>query len=203
LPPDGPEPSELDEALFGAVPDAGGARVQPRPSPAGEDAALDDALFGNEWPEPTVASRTLPTRASQRAAKARGWRIALAGFAVLLVLGIGGAGYAMLGTGDDTSSNAPKVEVRGTQVTSTTTSTTTTVAPTTVPIPAAPTVPTTPPTAPPTAPPTTPRTAPPTEPPTEPPTVPTTTPPTTEPPTTTVPPTTTTYRFVPPYTPFP
>ena len=131
MPPDGPERSELDDALFGAGPDAAGDRVQPRPSGSGDDVALDDALFGNEWPEPTVAARTLPTRAAQRAAKTREWRIGLGAVAVLLVLGIGGAAYAVLGGGDHT--NSPKVEVRGTSVTTVTTTvaTTTTVAPTT------------------------------------------------------------------------
>jgi len=197
MPPDGYEHSELDDALFGALPDAPADRVQPRPSGAGDDANLDAALFGDEALEPTAAFAAAPTRASRRAARTRGWRIALGAFAVLLVLGVGGAAYALLGTGNDTTSKSPKIEVRGTSVTTVTTTvaTTTTVAPTTVPVPAAPTVPpTAPPTPPRTVPQTVPQTEPPTEPTTVPATVPTTTPPTTEPPTT-VPPTTTTFKF--------
>lgn len=193
MPPGGSEPSELDDALFGAMPDAVGDRFEPRSATVGDDAALHAALFGDDGLEDgNLAPVAAPTRAARRERKTRVRRVALGVFAVLIVLGLGGAAYAVLGAGDETTPNSPKVEVRGTRATPATTTTATTLAPTTTAAPTTLPPPTAPPvTAPPTAPPTEPPTAPPTAPPTEPPTAPPTEPPTTIPEPTTTPPSTT------------
>jgi hypothetical protein len=193
--------SELDEALFsGTEPDS--TPTQPtRPQEAeAELSALDAELFGDDA-DPGVrrGGAAIPPE-PRRNGRAKRFGVGL--LVVILVLGLGGLAYAAFGgSDDDRPPRAPKVEVRGTEVTrttlrstttsSTSTSTTTTSSTTTTTAPpspsAAPVVeaepapePEPPATEPPPAAEPPPTAPPPTEPP---PTTPTTSPPTTAPPT--------------------
>ncbi|HEY3673297.1 MAG TPA: hypothetical protein VGN51_20350 [Acidimicrobiia bacterium] len=185
MPPDEPERSELDEALFSSTELDHTPTRGARPHEPHEDLSkLDAELFGEFGQGAAGDAAEIPPDGPRR--RGRGRRFGLGALIVLLVVGLGGLAYAAFGS-DDTPPKA-KVDVRGSEVTRATRRTTTTSSTTTTSTTSTTTTTTT--TAPPAttrAPVVVPETDPPFEPPpeTDPP------PPPTEPPTTT-PPTTTT-----------
>src|SRR5437016_2913331 len=122
MPPDDPERSELDDALFGGSGDHPAANPTP-PPPEDEDLTdLDSELFG----ESTVARQLPPeTPATRPRRSGRGRRFGLGVLVVLLVVGLGGVAYAVFGSEDTKTPVKAKVEVRGSEVTRTTLRTTT------------------------------------------------------------------------------
>src|SRR3954449_11220470 len=119
MPPDDPERSELDEALFGGDRDRPAPSPEPRP-PDDEDLAnLDSELFG-ESAARTTERESPPETGAKRRRRSRGKRFGLGVLVVLLVVGLGGVAFAVLGSEDTKTPAKARVEVRGSEVTRTT-----------------------------------------------------------------------------------
>jgi hypothetical protein len=128
VPPDEPERSELDEALFSSTELDHTPTRGARPHEPHEDLSkLDAELFGEFGQGAGGDAAEIPPDGPRRRGRAR--RFGLGALIVLVVIGLGGLAYAAFGSDDTTTKT--KVDVRGSEVTratrrSTTTSSSTT-----------------------------------------------------------------------------
>ena len=124
MPPDEPERSELDEALFSSTELDHTPTRGARPHEPDEDLSkLDAELFGEFGQGAAGDAAEIPPDGPRRRGRSR--RFGLGLLVVLLVVGLGGLAYAAFGRDADSPTKA-KVEVRGSEVTRTTLRTTTT-----------------------------------------------------------------------------